>query len=69
MQHKFISSDSFSDEGSDDDGQLNRAIFTEKTDNIFVQMPRWNGGKIGPRRFTHMTDEGSNAMTNVSESE
>ncbi|XP_062599013.1 protein IMPACT-like [Saccostrea cucullata] len=68
---RFTSNDGTIHEGSEDDGEhgAGRMLLKTLTDNdinnALVVVSRWCGSKIGPRRFTHITEVGMSAARNM----
>ena len=69
--YRFTSQDGSIHEGSDDDGEhgAGRSLLKAMTDNeitnALVVVSRWFGGKIGPRRFTHIKEAGLSAVKSM----
>ena len=68
--YRFKSPDGATHEGSEDDGEhgagrsLLNALKDNEIENSLVVVSRWFGGKIGPRRFTHIKTAGLSAVKN-----
>ena len=70
--YRFQGQDGTIHEGSDDDGEygagrhLLKSLTDHEINNVLVIVSRWfSGNKLGPRRFTHISEVGLSAAKNL----
>ncbi|XP_078320128.1 protein IMPACT-B-like [Crassostrea virginica] len=70
--YRFQGQDGTIHEGSDDDGEygagrhLLKSLTDHEINNVLVIVWRWfSGNKLGPRRFTHISEVGLSAANNL----
>lgn len=72
--YRFTSPDGSTYEGSDDDGEfgagreLLKTLIDNEVTKALIVISHWYVSKIGPRRFTHITDTVVNAVKNMNQS-